>query len=146
MRENLRHWRLSPRTKIKYVDFAWAFTMHLNSLICSVNQYLDFFVQFYGWFQSEEWLHAIMEYCEYGDLRQYLQQHGKLPEAEVQDITRQILVGVSLMHNAGFAHRDIKPAVRLALCLVGISKSLKISVPECPYQEGATRQLVGQTW
>lgn len=74
------------------------------------DKYLEFFVQFYGWFQSEEWLHAIMEYCEYGDLRQYLQQHGKLPEAEVQDITRQILVGVSLMHGAGFAHRDIKPA------------------------------------
>lgn len=66
-----------------------------------------------------------MEYCEYGDLRQYLQQHGKLPEAEVQDITRQILVGVSLMHKAGFAHRDIKPAVRLLLCLIGMSRPLK---------------------
>lgn len=83
-----------------------------------MTQYFEFFVQFYGWFQSEEWLHAIMEYCEYGDLRQYLQEHGKLPEAEVQDITRQILVGVSLMHRAGFAHRDIKPAVGPPLPLV----------------------------
>lgn len=85
-----------------------------------------------------------MEYCEYGDLRQYLQENGKLPEVEVQDITRQILVGVSLMHKAGFAHRDIKPAVRSNLPLISISSTLRPSVPECLYQERATKQLVGQ--
>lgn len=54
-----------------------------------------------------------MEFCEHGDLRDYLRCHGRLPEVEAQDITRQLLVGVSLMHEAGFAHRDIKPAVSL---------------------------------
>lgn len=130
---------------IKCVEFVSILTMHyLQKLINSLKQYLEFFVQFYGWFQSEEWLHAIMEYCEYGDLRQYLQEKGKLPEAEVQDITRQMLVGVSLMHKAGFAHRDIKPAVRSLLPLKVVSSPLRTSVPERSHQEGATRQLVGK--
>lgn len=130
---------------IKCVEFVSILTMHyLQKLINSLKQYLEFFVQFYGWFQSEEWLHAIMEYCEYGDLRQYLQEKGKLPEAEVQDITRQMLVGVSLMHKAGFAHRDIKPAVRSLLPLKVVSLPLRTSVPERSHQEGATRQLVGK--
>lgn len=54
-----------------------------------------------------------MEYCEHGDLRKYLTDRPKIPEEEAQDITRQLLVGISLMHKAGFAHRDIKPAVSL---------------------------------
>lgn len=54
-----------------------------------------------------------MEYCEHGDLRKYLTDRPTLPEEEAQDITRQLLVGISLMHKAGFAHRDIKPAVSL---------------------------------
>jgi serine/threonine protein kinase len=63
-----------------------------------------------------------MEYCEHGDLRDYLRRHGRLPEVEAQDIARQLLVGVSLMHKAGFAHRDIKPAVGVdssAIVLLG---------------------------
>lgn len=107
--------------------------MYLQKLICSLKQYLEFFVQFYGWFQSEEWLHAIMEYCEYGDLKQYVQDHGKIPEAEVQDITRQILVGVSMMHKAGFAHRDIKPAVRPLVPVTVHLVNTKILLPEYPY-------------
>ncbi|KAK2597906.1 hypothetical protein N8I77_012659 [Diaporthe amygdali] len=74
------------------------------------SKYNEFFVQFHGWFESTDWLHAVMEYCEHGDLRHYLGKYSRLPEGEVQDIARQLLVGVSLMHKAGFAHRDIKPA------------------------------------
>lgn len=54
-----------------------------------------------------------MEYCEHGDLGDYLRNHGRLSEAEAQDVARQLLVGVSLMHRAGFAHRDIKPKVSM---------------------------------
>lgn len=107
--------------------------MYPQKLIFLLKQYLEFFVQFYGWFQSEEWLHAIMEYCEYGDLKQYLQDHGKIPEAEVQDITRQILVGVNMMHKAGFAHRDIKPAVRSLMPITMHLINTKIFLPEYPY-------------
>ncbi|ROW10357.1 hypothetical protein VMCG_02006 [Cytospora schulzeri] len=51
-----------------------------------------------------------MEYCDHGDLKNYLQRWKTLTEKETQEVTLQILGGLSLMHEAGFAHRDVKPA------------------------------------
>lgn len=58
-----------------------------------------------------------MEYMPLGDLEQNLQQFEKspthersaLPEDEVQEITRQIIEGLNIMHAKGFAHRNLKP-------------------------------------
>lgn len=52
-----------------------------------------------------------MEYFPLGDLQSYLFAAPALPESEAQQITFQILEGVSFMHTNGFAHRDLKPAV-----------------------------------
>ena len=56
-----------------------------------------------------------MEYLPNGDLHQYLS--SPLPEKESQQIVLQILEGLHFMHDAGFAHRDLKPAVSLAMRL-----------------------------
>jgi serine/threonine protein kinase len=53
-----------------------------------------------------------MEYLPDGDLQKYLR--SPLPEIEGQHIISQILEGLNFMHDKGFAHRDLKPAVRLA--------------------------------
>lgn len=53
-----------------------------------------------------------MEYLPDGDLQKYLS--SPLLENEGQLIVSQILEGLSFMHDNGFAHRDLKPAVRLA--------------------------------
>jgi serine/threonine protein kinase len=52
-----------------------------------------------------------MEYFPNGDLHKYL--GSPLPEMEGQRIVSQILEGLDFMHDHGFAHRDLKPAVRL---------------------------------
>jgi calcium/calmodulin-dependent protein kinase I len=51
-----------------------------------------------------------MEYFSEGDLHKYL--HSPLSEKEAQVIVSQILEGLQFMHDRGFAHRDLKPAVR----------------------------------
>jgi calcium/calmodulin-dependent protein kinase I len=53
-----------------------------------------------------------MEYFPYGDLHNYL--GSPLPESEGQNIVAQVLEGLNFMHQNGFAHRDLKPAVSLA--------------------------------
>lgn len=53
-----------------------------------------------------------MEYLEHGDLQHYILSSPALPEQEAGDVTFQILEGLSFMHENGFAHRDLKPAVR----------------------------------
>lgn len=55
-----------------------------------------------------------MEYLEIGDLFAYLYQKPlPLSEAEAKEIAYQILDGLSMMHENGFAHRDLKPSVGL---------------------------------
>ena len=53
-----------------------------------------------------------MEYLPEGDLAHYLKNGQSLPELEAQQITFQLLEALSLMHENGFAHRDLKPQVR----------------------------------
>ncbi|KAH7127971.1 kinase-like domain-containing protein [Dactylonectria estremocensis] len=107
----------------------------------SHQKYTDFFVTFYGWYDSPGWIHIAMEYCELGDFQSYLANpqlcpEGRLPEDQVQDITSQVLDALSLMHGENFAHRDLKPANILIkkqppdswwikLCDLGLSKRIE---------------------
>ena len=52
-----------------------------------------------------------MEYLPDGNLHQYLS--SPLSEKEGQHIVFQILEGLNFMHDKGFAHRALKPAVSL---------------------------------
>jgi serine/threonine protein kinase len=68
-------------------------------------------VKSFGWYEDAEAIYIAMEYCLYGDLYHYLSHKSPLPVAEAQELTRQMLEGVYDMHENGFAHRDLKPAV-----------------------------------
>ena len=52
-----------------------------------------------------------MEYCPYGDLKKYLEVVKVLPENQAVDVASQVLGALAMMHQEGFAHRDLKPAV-----------------------------------
>ncbi|KAF7547010.1 hypothetical protein G7Z17_g8020 [Cylindrodendrum hubeiense] len=65
------------------------------------------FVYSLGWFENDNSLFIIMEYIKHGDLQQYLTK--PFPEPEVQQIALQVAEALQLMHESGFAHRDLKP-------------------------------------
>ena len=50
-----------------------------------------------------------MEYFKEGDLAKHI--GTPLHQETVQNITKQILEGLKVMHQLGIAHRDLKPAV-----------------------------------
>jgi len=50
-----------------------------------------------------------MEFVEEGDLSKHI--GTPLQPETVQNISRQILEGIKVMHQHGIAHRDIKPEV-----------------------------------
>lgn len=60
--------------------------------------------------QSE--LHIFTEYCEAGDLAQYLAERGSggLTEPEVWSFALPVLFGLRDLHSHGILHRDLKPA------------------------------------
>ncbi|KAL2823638.1 kinase-like domain-containing protein [Aspergillus cavernicola] len=76
----------------------------------SQREYSSHFVRSFGWYESEHCIFIAMEYLRLGDLQKYLGR--PLPESEGQKIAFQLLEALQFMHNNGFAHRDLKPAVK----------------------------------
>ena len=59
---------------------------------------------------SGGWLHYIaMEYVPGRTLRQLLNERGRLAPRDALDIMAGVLSGLAAAHEAGFAHRDVKP-------------------------------------
>lgn len=52
----------------------------------------------------------VMEYNEGRTLRDYLEEKGKLPDAEIKHLFGQMLEAVGYVHEQGLIHRDIKPS------------------------------------
>lgn len=57
----------------------------------------------------EHWIYIIMEFVSCGELSQELRSRTRLPEPEVQQITRQMMHALRYLHRRGITHRDIKP-------------------------------------
>ena len=54
------------------------------------------FVQFFGWYENDDYVFIAMEYMSHGDLRQYLSMERSESEAKI--ITRQLLKGLIIIH------------------------------------------------
>ena len=54
--------------------------------------------------------YLIMEYCNEGDLLQYLKDKNQLPEDEATDFLLQILNGFKTLEKNKIMHRDLKLA------------------------------------
>ena len=81
---------------------------------------------------------VTMEYCRHGDLHHYLKGKLLVPAGEVQQLTYQILEGLDQMHQNDFAHRDLKPGVRMIFLL----SEYLLMLSEHSYQINATRRQV----
>ena len=70
-------------------------------------QHQNVFVDFHGWYESEDSVFLAMEYFDHGDLTQYIRQG--LTERDAQVIGKQLLEGLAILHGQNWAHRDLKP-------------------------------------
>lgn len=94
--------------KRPHVSSASEFHRELEAIAkFSHDRFAHCFVRSSGWFQNDESLFITMEYLKYGDLQQYLTK--PFPEPEARQISLQVTEALQLMHESGFAHRDLKP-------------------------------------
>ena len=91
-------------------------------------------VQYLGCSSSTEHLNIFLEYVPGGSVQTMLNSYGALPEPLVRSFVRQILNGLSYLHNQDIIHRDIKGANILVdskgtikISDFGISKKLEAS-------------------
>jgi serine/threonine protein kinase len=68
------------------------------------------FVEYFGWYENDDYVFIIMEYIQHGDLGSCLKV--PLPENETREVTFQVAEGLEELHNNGFVHRDLKPEVK----------------------------------
>lgn len=55
-------------------------------------------------------MYIVTEFCEEGDLRNYLKKRKKLIEAEALLFLKDIMRGFEYMNQMDIMHRDLKPA------------------------------------
>ncbi|KAI2630488.1 mitogen-activated protein kinase [Xylaria nigripes] len=91
-------------------------------------------VQYLGCGSSNEYLNIFLEYVPGGSVQTMLNSYGALPEPLVRSFVRQILEGLSYLHNRDIIHRDIKGANILVdnkgtikISDFGISKKIEAS-------------------
>jgi serine/threonine protein kinase len=63
----------------------------------------------YDIFTYEDYIVIVSEFCQRGDLVDFIQALGPVEEKLAISICYKILSGISFMHNKGIAHLDIKP-------------------------------------
>ena len=66
-------------------------------------------IKVYQIYEDDNHYLIIMEYCEGGELFNYIVERQRLSENETAFFFYQIIKGVEYIHSCGIAHRDLKP-------------------------------------
>lgn len=65
-------------------------------------------VKLYDTIENEDYMYLILEYCEHGDLKKFLNKRP-LKEKKVKKFMRQIVSGLKYLNKFDIYHRDLKP-------------------------------------
>ncbi len=70
----------------------------------------EFVVKFIESFEENNFFNIVIEYCEGGDLEQFLSKRKKIPLNDnlIWKLFIQIVIGLSEIHKMNILHRDIK--------------------------------------
>lgn len=79
-------------------------------------------IQLFEIIETESELFLIMEYCQNGELFDYIVSHQRLHEKAACRMYQQLIAGIEYIHKSGICHRDLKPEN----LLLDFDKTLKI--------------------
>ena len=66
-------------------------------------------IQLYEIIETEKELYMIMEYCNGGELFDYIVRHTRLSEKQACKFYLELISGIEYIHQSGVCHRDLKP-------------------------------------
>ena len=124
-----------PKSNTDAQDYHWGLTRFLDearTLARFNHSHLNRVLRF---FESNGTAYMVLEYVEGETLADRLSKEPYLEEAALQRLLDEVLSGLSVMHEAGYVHRDIKPGNLMLREEDGSAVVLDF---------GAARQAVGQ--
>jgi serine/threonine protein kinase len=85
------------------------FVLNEVSIMQSLSQYGKYIVQLLDFYEEEEFFYLVMDYMKGGDVFDRILEKTKFTENDARKLTMILLKATRCMHNAGVAHRDLKP-------------------------------------
>ena len=124
-----------PKSNTDAKDYHWGLTRFLDearTLARFNHPHLNRVLRF---FEGSGTAYMVLEYIDGETLADRLSKEPYLEEATLQRLLKEVLSGLSVMHEAGYIHRDIKPGNLMLREEDGSTVVLDF---------GAARQAVGQ--
>jgi serine/threonine protein kinase len=66
-------------------------------------------IQLHAVIETDSEIFLVMEHVAGGDLLDFINSRGAMPEDQARDLVGQIMCGLQFCHSLGVAHRDLKP-------------------------------------
>ena len=85
-------------------------------------------IKLYEIIESPQKIYLIMEYCEKGELFDYIVSHKKLSEKQSNLFFQEIIDSLQYLHSQNITHRDIKPENMLLTEISNKNKQLSIKL------------------
>ncbi len=132
MRTNAR--TVVPTSGADRADYEWGLSRFLDEARTLARFSHPYLNKVQRYFEAHGTAYLVLDYVEGETLSAVLQRQGRLSEAVVTRLLRDVLSGVEEVHAAGYVHRDLKPGNLM------IQPDGSVMVLDF----GAARQAVGQ--
>ena len=124
-----------PKSSTDVQDYRWGLTRFLDEARTLARFNHPHLNRVHRFFEANGTAYMVLEYIDGETLASRLGREPRLPEATLLRLLEEILSGLTVIHEAGYVHRDIKPGNLMLRAEDGSAVLLDF---------GAARQAVGQ--